>query len=636
MPNPLSNILKQTPKNPWIYQFFDVGGKIIYIWKSVNLFSRVNSYFNWKWKLNFAKKKMVDQVVDIKIIITENETESLILETTLIKKYKPKYNILMKDDKNYVYIKITDDVIPKVIKTRIKNHSWTYFGPYISTNYVNNILKLVKKLFWYCSCNIIFDEDENWAISIKSTHWTKIPCMDYYIWRCAWPCLLEKDKIKNYYRSIENIKNFLKWDYKEIIKSLEEKMLLEAKKLNFEEAKKIKENIESIKSLEISQNMREAISWDYKIINYIEKYDKFYIWLIEVEDSKITWYHNFEIETKLWETTEEILTSFIEQIYAEDINKNIKYLLPISLEFEDKNLQNKLEIPKIWTKVELLKLVYKNIYDYAYKKHLNSLSTKGFTKQTQKNLLEILWYKQINKDIVFECNDISHLSWSHTVASRSIIENWKSNTSKYKKFNIKTLESWKIDDFSSLKEIMERRLKEIEKTWFIPDLIIIDGWKWQLSSVMKIINSYPLLSKEGARGWSKLQLVSIAKREEELFLPISKPIPSPLHSEVLPLTSREEINEHDFKRILLDKESTELRLVQKIRDEAHRFAITFNRDKRIKSMKKNILESLPWIWPKTRKKILKKFGSIDAIKKEELESILTKKQIEILEDHGII
>jgi excinuclease ABC subunit C len=224
------------------------------------------------------------------------------------------------------------------------------------------------------------------------------------------------------------------------------------------------------------------------------------------------------------------------------------------------------------------------------------------------NLLKVLWYKEINKSIVFECNDISHISWNHTVASRSIIENGKSNPSKYRKFKIKSLESWKIDDFGSMKEIMERRIKEMQKSEYIPDLIIIDWWKGQLSSVMKIL-------KQNKEIYEKIQVVSIAKREEELFLP------------------------WESQSILLEKDSNELRLIQKIRDEAHRFAITFNRDSRIKSMKKNILESIPGIGPKTRKKILKKFESVDNLKnipREELEKTLDKNIIENLENHGII
>ncbi len=614
----LENILKNLPKNPWIYQFFNSAWKIIYIWKSVNLKSRVNSYFNGKGKLNFAKQKMVNQICDIRTILTNNETESLILETTLIKKYEPKYNILMKDWKNHIYIKITKELIPQVIKTRFKkNDRATYFWPYISTGYVNNILKLVKKLFWYRSCNINFSlkdksgeiEEEN--IELSNIWTTKIPCMDYYIKRCSWPCLKHLSKVKDYKENIKKIEDFLRWNTYKIKQDLEAKMYQNAKELKFEEAQKIKDNLESIKILEQNQIVRDWVDWDYNVINFIEKFERFFIGMIEIKDSKIVGFHNYEIKNSLEEEKEEILKSFIEKVYSEENDPKINYLIPFEIDFW--NIWIKTQTPKIGTKNDLLSLCYKNIYEYAYKSHIDSLSTKGFSKKTMENILASLWYEKINKDLVFECNDISHISWNHTVASRSIIENGKSNSSKYKKFRIKSLEEQKINDFDSMREIMQRRIKEIQKTEYIPDLIIIDGWKWQLSSVNEILQQHidevPLLQN--------LQLVWLAKREEELFI----------------------VKDWKFEKVMLEKNSSELRLVQKIRDEAHRFAITFNRDSRIKAMKKNILEELPWFWPKTRSKIIKKYWNIEKLKqveKEELKLILNKNQIETLENHSII
>lgn len=627
MSNSISLIIKKISKLPWIYQFFDKDSKIIYIWKSVNLKSRVSSYFNDKNKLNFAKKQMVKQIVDIKTIITNNETESLILENTLIKKYKPKYNILLKDDKNHLYVKITNEAIPRIIKTRIKTQgelswkdnrgypgvkSWKYFWPYISTGYVNNILRFLKKSINYRSCNIIFWKENNKVI-IKKTNWVKIPCIDYYIKTCSWPCLLEDEKTQKYIKDIEKIKDFLKWDFKETTKKLEEDMKIEAKKLNFEKAKEIKDLIESINSLSESQIVRDLVNWDYDIINYIEKYNKTYIWHIEIKDGKIVWFFSYEIKSKLKETIDEKLKIFIERKKVENIHKWIKgtFVIPTKIEIED----TKIEVPEIWAKLDLLKLCYKNIYNHAYKKHLDSLSTKWFSKKTMEDLLDIVWYKKINKSLIFECNDISHLSWAHTVASRSVIENWKTNSNKYRKFRIKTLEDYKIDDFASLKEIIERRLNEILKTSIVPDLIIIDWWKGQLSSTIKILNIFKENNPEHIEILNKIQIISIAKKEEELFLPWEK------------------------ESIILKKDSNKLRLVQKLRDEAHRFAIDFNRKSRIKSMKRNILESLPWFWPITRKKILRSFWSVEKlsdVNKVELAKILNKNQIETLEDHGII
>lgn len=622
------NILKTIPKLPWIYQYFNAKWKIIYIWKSVNLHSRVNSYFNWKSKLNFAKKKMVDEIDKIETIITNTAIESLLLETTLIKKHKPKYNILMKDDKNHTYIKITDEIFPKVIKTRIKNKSWKYFGPYISSNYVNNVIKITKKIFGHRSCNIVFENEKK----IKVSNWSKIPCIDYYIGRCSAPCLLKDENIKNYNENIKNIANFLSWDFLKTIESLKIKMQQYAKNLEFEKASEIKKDIASIESLNQNQIVRDIIGNDADIINFVEKYDKFYISKIEVRWEKITWIYNFEIENKLKDLDESI-AYFIENNYLEN-NKKLTLILPkkINLDKEILNeLKLKIEIPKIWEKTDILNLAYKNAFEFATKNHLASLSVKWFTKKDMSDLLEILGYKKINKNIVFECNDISHISGNHTVASRSVIENWKTNPQKYRKFKIKTLGIGEINDFDSMREIITRRLVEIKKTWIIPDLIIIDGWKWQLSSVMEVIEKFKnnpsfindiLLNKDDRelckqedfiQKINSLQLVSLAKKEEELFLPFSK------------------------KSIIIDKESNILRMIQKIRDEAHRFAITFNRDSRIISNKKNILEEIPGIWPKTRSKLLKHYWSIDNIQNDdELKKILKKPQIETLENHGII
>ena len=615
----IESILKSLPRSPWVYQFFDDEWNIIYIGKSINLKSRVNSYFNGKWKLNFAKQKMVKQISDIKYIITTNETESLILETNLIKEYSPKYNVLMKDGKNHVYIKITNELVPKIIKTRIKWKTGTYFWPYLSTNYVNNVLKLLQKVFGYRLCNISFNLNESWEVELKNIWWTKVPCIYYYIKRCSGPCLKEKEKIDEYIKNIEEIKKFLAGDTAKIKQDLELEMKEKASKLEFEEAGKIKEVLDSLDSMEQTQIVRDWVSGDFNVVNYISKFDKFYIALIEIRNSKITGFYNFEIEDKLKEDDENLVRIFVENEYIKnsELGNKIVYLLPFPIDFEW--LDIKMEIPQIWVKKDLLLMAYKNIYEYAYKAHLDSLSTKWFTKKNMQGLLEILWYQVINKDIVFECNDISHISGSHKVASRSVIENWKTANSKYRKFKIKSLEDWKIDDFASMAEIIERRLLEIKKTSYIPDLIVIDWWKWQLSAVLKVVSNFleEKQEEEFKELIKKLQFVAIAEREDELFI----------------------IRDSAFEKFDLEKDSQELRMIQKLRDEAHRFAISFNRDTRIKSQKKNILESLPWIWEKTRKKLLKKYWSVEKLKwvsKEELKEILNKNQIEVLENHMII
>ena len=601
----IQNILSTLPHAPGIYKFYNISWDIIYIGKSKNLKSRVNSYFSGQQKLNFAKKKMVWYIENIEYIVTNNETESLILENDLVKKIQPKYNILLKDDKNFLYIKITKEQYPQVWKTRIspsnmKRYDGKYFWPYISGYHVEQILKLLKKIYGYGVGSHNFFKKKG-AYSLDS-----------YIFKGNIEG--EESEIqKVYLEKIAQIQKFLSGETGEVKNLLRSQMQEFAKKQEFEEAQKRKISLEALESLDTLQVVRDGVKWDFIVVQIIEKYEHLYIWVIDIQDSKISWYENYEVENALWDSKKEVLQKFIEQKWTENrVRKNLIFLSP-----EDYpnfwELWITLETPQLWAKFDLLKLCYKNLYEYAHKKYMDSLSTKWFSKKNMQNLLEILWYDQINTDIIFECNDISHLSGSHTVASRSVIENGKTNNKKYKKFRIKTLDEGKIDDFDSMREIMNRRILELEKVWNYPDLIVIDWGKWQLSSVISILNSFSFQEKEASK--RKIQIVSIAKREEELFLPWKT------------------------EAIILEKDSAELRLLQMLRDEAHRFAISFNRDSRNKSMKQSILEAIPWIWPVTRKKILKTFWSITWLQeanRKDIESTLWKSVTENLENHGII
>lgn len=586
------NILSSLPHSPGVYQYFSASGDIIYVGKSKNLKSRVSSYFSGVQKLNFAKRKMLKQIKDIKYIVTNNETESLILENDLIKKHQPKYNILLKDDKNFLYIKITNSEYPQIIKTRIspdkRKKDGKYFGPYVSSFYVTEILKILKTIFWYGVGSHNFFR-KKWSYSL-----------DTYIFEGK-TNISEEDQKVLYIERITQIEEVLKGNTHDIKTQLKQEMKAFAHKQMFELAQKRKKSVEAIESLENTQIVRDGVQGNYYVLQILEKYEKNYLWMLQIQDGKIIATQNFEVQNLLWITKEEMLTDIIEKKWLE--NTSYSFITPINISSPIEEI--KTELPKLWAKFELLKLCYKNIYEYAHKKHIDSLSTKAFSKKTMVNLLDILWYSPINSDIIFECNDISHLSWTHTVASRSIIENGKTNKQKYKRLRIKSLSEGKIDDFGSMREVISRRLLELEKIKNYPDLIIIDGWKGQLWAVMEIVKEKNI----------KLQIVSIAKREEELFIPWKT---SP---------------------ILLDKNSQELRLVQAIRDEAHRFAITFNRDSRIKSQKKNILESIPGIWPATRKKILKLFWSVENLQYtniETLETQLGKKLVESLSNHWII
>ena len=594
----IKDIISSLPHSSGIYQFFSASWNIIYIGKSKNLKSRVGSYFSDESKLNFAKKKMIWHIADIKYIVTNNETESLILENTLIKEHQPKYNILLKDDKNFLYIKITKEEYPKIIKTRIspqniRKTDGKYFWPYVSWFYVWEIMKILKKVYGYGVGSHNFFKKKG-AYSL-----------DKYIFDGNTQANESQQK-EMYQEKLLEIQQFLSGNTGNIKERLKQEMLKHAENQEFEEAQKRKVSLEAIESLDTLQVVRDGVKWEFIVIQVLEKYDNTYVWIIDIKDSKIVGYENYEVDNILEMESQSILSNIIEQKWVENRERKwLSFIMPE--EIENNNPEIKYEVPHIGTKLELLKLCYKNIYEYAHKKHMDSLSTKSFSKKTMQSLLDILWYEEINKELVFECNDISHLSGTHTVASRSVIENGKKNSKKYKKFRIKTLDQWKINDFWSMEEIMTRRIAELKKLWNYPDLIVIDGWKGQLWAVMKIIHSFELDQIP--------QIVSIAKREEELFLPDNP------------------------DSILLEKESSELRLIQALRDEAHRFAISFNRDSRNSAQKKNILESIPGIWPKTRKKILTQFWSVAGLKKvekKELEKALWKTVTENLENHGLI
>ncbi|MDD2516557.1 MAG: excinuclease ABC subunit UvrC, partial [Candidatus Gracilibacteria bacterium] len=604
-------ILSNLPHDPGVYIMKDKSGKIIYIGKSVNLKARVSSYFKVDANLNFAKKKMIEKIADIDYIVTKNEIEALILETNLIKKHLPKYNVLMKDDKNLLYVKITEDPIPEIIKTRKKTKDGTYFGPYTSQTNVTSILNALKKIFKIRNCRVKFD-NVNGKLAVTHNAGKSIPCMDHYIGICSAPCLLEQSRIGEHNQNISSLKDFLSGKTGEIIKSLQEKMKQKSENLEFEEATKIKEQIKNISSLGAKQVARDTLEGDSDFVYLLSKYDKYFIGLLEVRDSYISGLFNITVQNKLEETDLEIITTFIEDHYVAYEGGKISLYVDLRIE---KVLQEFLKTKKISIKkplkeeeIELMNFVKGNALNFALKNEMGNIGKFSLTKNTQISLLQKLGFEvpKKQKQIIFECYDISHIAGNYTVASRSVIINGKSEPSKYRKYKLKTIEGGEIDDFKSLREVLGRRTKEAIKDNNWPDLIIIDGGIGQLSSAMNAIEeelktvgnadlrslqpslpfSYPSLldtkqsispnhidchviplvsdKQEDCHEIFQISrnderfpnICSIAKREEEIFLPGKK------------------------VSILLEKGSAELSLIQKIRDEAHRFAISFNRQAR--------------------------------------------------------
>lgn len=492
---------------------------------------------------------------------------------------------------------------------------------------MTEILKVLKRIFQIRSCRVEFIEKEG-KISIGNKSGRSIPCLDYSIGLCPAPCLLTPEKIKIYGDNIASLKLFLSGKSLMVIEELRMKMQEKAKKLEFEEAQKLKLQIEQIEKLGTKQIARDSIPGDYDAIISIEKYHKNFIGLTEIRSGHIVGVSQIEVENHLEETPEEVLSVFLAKRYlTEDVPAGVKILL--KKEPEDAILlqlfsakKREMEFPKIGPKMDILQFAEYNLLSFAQREEIRSLSVKSPTRMTQAHILERLGYEvKKSGELVFECYDISHTHGQFTVASRSVIVNGKSETSRYRKYKIKTLQPGMIDDFASIREVLYRRtLEGIEQNNF-PDMIIIDGGKGQLSSALSAMNRAcestlaTTLPQEERESIKLPHLCSIAKREEEIFVPFQK------------------------DPVLFEKGSMELMLLQKIRDESHRFAIGFNRSSRNKAMKKNILEELPGFGPVARKNILKLAGSINGlpeVPRAELEKILTKKQMETLEEHGLL
>ncbi|MBC7503551.1 excinuclease ABC subunit UvrC [Candidatus Gracilibacteria bacterium] len=686
----IQHILINLPKGPGVYQMKDISGKVMYVGKAKNLKSRVSSYFVKTNDLSLAKRQMVAKIIDIEIITCQTEVEALVLETNIIKHLTPKYNILMKDDKNLAYLKITNSPVPELIKTRQKiRDGGVYFGPYVSG--VEQSVRALRRIFNIRNCRVKFSQKKSINslpslntkdllrdgvdtsyyqnnILITDKAGKTIPCIDYYIGLCPAPCMLEKSKLEQHSQNIENVRGFLSGDAVAVFDKLEYEMREKAKVFDFEEAQKIKETLIALRGLHERQKVRDIVDGDIDICIQYEKYDKTYIALTQVRGSQVVGVYRHEIQSGI-EEGEDVMIAFLMRQYVVNIDGDIPNILLCQRDFTDtafviflKSQKIQLEIPKIGPKKDLLDFTQNQLREYAYKRELATLENKILTREHMSNILERLGYAVPQKgEIIFECYDISHTDGRFTYASRVVIVNGRPDPSRYRKYKIKSLEDGMIDDYASHREVMMRRTLEGIEQDNLPHLIIIDGGKGQLSSAISGINEgiyrnksekikvknsnvgkpidplsrsiisssisenteYGLLSNgagqvQDSQGQILIEMslppiCSIAKREEEIFLP-ENPIP-----------------------VLFTHGTPELMVLQKARDESHRFSITANRSARSKSMKKNILEELPGIGPVTRRKLLKLAGSVDGIKDisfEQLSECCNIAQIETLRDHG--
>ncbi len=611
----LEEKISQLPLKPGVYLFKNKLDKVIYVGKAIKLKNRVKSYFQDNRPRDAKTKALIKHIIDLETIVTDTEAEALILEDTLIKKYKPKYNILLKDDKSYPYIKITKELYPQLYTTRnrIKDGS-IYIGPITEVYNLRILMKTLRNLFKIRSCTL--------DITQKSIENKKHKvCLDFHIKKCEGPCegLVSSE---DYTENIKKAQKIIQGKTREVEKQFIEEMEAEAEKLNFEKANKIKKNLLLLKEFSSKQKIvsSDIIDRDVFAISRID--DEACTLVLKIREGKLIGKRSYILNKSVQNTDEELLRRTIEKWYIESNFVPDEILLPLEpddFEYisswlgEMRQKSVKFLFPKIGEKKEILELAETNAKYILREYQVAQYNREQIISKPVLSLQRDLKLK--NPPRILECFDNSHLQGTDLVSSMVMFVDGKPYKSGYRKFKNKTVLS--NDDFASMKEVVKRRysrlLLDIEENKKLaepsdkiklPDLVIIDGGKGQLSSAIEA------LEEIGLNG--KFTIVGMAKRLEELFFPYEK------------------------DSLILPKTSSSLRILQQIRDEAHRFAITYHRSLRDKRTLQTELTKIRGIGDTTAKKLLKELGSTENVKKADKETLsryLNKNQIESLNEY---
>ena len=569
----LRSLVSALPDQPGIYQYFDSTGKIIYVGKAKNLKKRVSSYFN-KNQQNRKTELLVRNISEIKHMVVETEQDALLLENNLIKKYQPRYNIRLKDDKTYPWIVIKNERFPKVFQTRnvIRDGS-TYFGPYTSILTVRFLLDLFRKLFKLRNCNLNLSDENIRQKKFKV-------CLEYHMGNCLGPCIGAIDH-EIYIKNIEQIKEILKGNISGVIKYLKDLMRQFSSDLKFEEAAIIKEKLELLEKFQSKSTVVSNTISDVDVFTIDQDESFAYVNYLKIIRGAIIQTYTLEIKKVLDESAEELLEFAIVEIRQKIFSLSKEILIPFKLDVELDGIR--FQIPKQGDKKKLLDLSERNAKYYRLEKQKHQIVSKS-----EKNEVRIL--ETMQKDLQLkvqpvhiECFDNSNLQGTNPVSSCVVFRNTRPSKKDYRHFNVKTVEG--PDDFASIEEVVFRRYKRLlDEEKSLPQLIVIDGGKGQLGAAL---NS---LEKLGLRG--KIAIIGIAKRLEEIYFP------------------------GDSVPLYLDKNSETLKIIQQLRDEAHRFGITFHRNKRSGDFIKSELESIPGIGEKTRTTLLTRFKSVENLKNQ--------------------
>ena len=570
--------LKILPEKPGVYQYFDKNGTILYVGKAKNLKKRVNSYFT-KNHDQLKTKLLVKRIADIQYIVVETETDAFLLENNLIKKYKPKFNIQLKDDKTYPWICIKKEPFPRVFSTRnrIKDGS-RYFGPYASGKVMHTLLDLFRELFPLRTCSLDLSQNK-----IEKNNY-KV-CLEYHIGKCKGPCE-GKQRVQDYDAMIAQIEQILKGNISNVIQTLKKWMLEAAEEFRYEDAHDLKTRIETLERFQVKSTVVSPTIHEVDVITLVEDGDSVFVNYLVVHSGAIIHGITVEVTRKLDESPEEIITAVLPDL-RERYQSNSKEILvenPIDWDTET----YRFFAPQRGDKHALVELSVRNAKFYRLEK-LKREKIKDPEKHTNRileTMMKDLKLKELPRHI--ECFDNSNIQGTNPVSACVVFKDAKPSKKDYRHFNVQTVEG--PDDFATMREAVFRRYRRLlDENEPLPNLIIIDGGKGQLGAALDALEKLDL------RG--KIAIIGIAKRLEELFYP----------GDSLPL--------------YLDKRSETLKVIQYLRNEAHRFGITHHRNRRSKGALTNELQQIPGIGEKTVQELIKTFKSVKRVKEQSEEAI---------------
>jgi excinuclease ABC subunit C len=575
----LEEKLESLPPRPGIYQFKNVDGKAIYVGKAANLRSRVRQYFQKSRAPEPRVESMVAKIVDVELIVTGSEVEALILEANLIKRLKPRYNVVLKDDKSYPYIVITNEPFPRIFVTRKRIPEGRYFGPYTDVKTMRYALKTVRDIFMIRSCNYDLTDETIAAGKFKI-------CLDYHIHKCDGPCegFISGEQ---YNKKIAQAAQILRGKTGIAVQSLEDEMRRYSDQLRFEDASRVRDQIKALTVYTQKQNVVDARQVDRDIVGLLVKGDDACGVIFKVREGKVVGSQHFYLGNVEGKEHGEVMELLLERYYLESEDIPPELVLsdaplsgPLLQEWLEKRRGESvsLDVPQAGERAKLVAMTKNNAQYWLDELEIQRLKRGDFIPHSIKSLQRDLRLETTPRRI--ECFDNSNIQGSDPVSSLVVFEDAKPKKSEYRKFKIKTVVG--PDDFASMKEVIERRYTRLlQEQSPLPDLIVVDGGKGQLSSAVEVLQKL---------GITNTPIIGLAKRLEEVFVPgSSEPVEIP-------------------------RTSSGLRLLQQIRDEAHRFAVTYHRQVRSKRILQTELDLIKGIGQKRAKELLEAFGSVQGVK----------------------